>query len=106
MHGVQTLVLDDNAISDWRSLRPLYHMSNLRCLSLSDNRINSVPADELSEGMHPIAAYDSALCITHTCFERCADGCSARHHQRRNLTIKPLSDLTAVKLVQGRSSHS
>ena len=74
MHGVQTLILDDNAISDWRSLRPLYHMSNLKCLSLSDNCIESVPAEELSEGRLPTAAYKSALCITHTCF-----GCCAKH---------------------------
>ena len=67
MHGVQTLILDNNAISDWRSLRPLYHMSNLRCLSLSGNHIERVPAEELSKGMLPTAAYNSALCITHTC---------------------------------------
>ena len=72
MHDVQTLVLDGNALSDWRSLRPLYHTSNLKCLSLSDNHIDSVPAEELSEGGFPTAAYNSALCITYTCLGNCA----------------------------------
>ena len=50
---MQTLVLDDNAISDWRALRPLYSLISLRCLSLSDNSIECIPSEELSGGMHP-----------------------------------------------------
>lgn len=48
---LQALTLDDNGISDWRSLRPLRHLTSLTCLSLSNNSLESIPAAELSEGM-------------------------------------------------------
>jgi len=49
-------MLDDNDISDWRSLRPLYTLSSLRCLSLSDNSIERIPAEELSPGTSSLEA--------------------------------------------------
>ena len=100
MYDVQTLVLDNNAISNWRSLRPLYHMANLKCLSLSDNCIKSIPAEELSEGMLPVAGYDCALCITCTCLGHVLR-MFARHHQRYDMMTKQRYELMIVKLVQG-----
>ena len=50
---LQALVLDDNKIAEWRSLRPLHALSSLSCLSLSDNCIAAIPAEELSKGTNP-----------------------------------------------------
>lgn len=47
---LQALVLDDNNVTDWQCLRPLYSLSSLTCLSLSDNRIARIPVAELSQG--------------------------------------------------------
>ena len=59
-------MLDDNTIADWRSLRPLHSLSSLTCLSLSDNRIEAIPAEELSQGME-VASCAPALLPSTAC---------------------------------------